>query len=287
MHFYKQRYNFFKYYVWYTTDFILHCMFSFVFQDLQIWFLMLIFIFELFLVNDEAAQKTILSRRCFWASTFMTLTTEIIKWLYKSKGYDSLFILRFNINRKSYRCLATCFCSFLINVKEIVIAYSPSCHSKPVRCYFLVFLQSLSINLQLQPTVCSPTLVFLAVSSARMCCFFCFITSENFGCQYKHSLSRMIIYYSDTQFILLLKHRSAHCIWTEIWKLIHSFTDWKWHCLILLIPYSIFIETSMLIKNDVLQISLYTNVKMFLFSVHQHCIKICFKYMLYSSLCSC
>lgn len=103
-------------------------------------------------------------------------------------------MLRFNIIRKSYRCLAACFCSFLINVKEIV-AFMPF-----QTCTLLFFWISYSLflsmfyYLQLQPTVCSPTLVFLADSSARL---FCFITSEYFGCQYKHSLSRMIIYYSD------------------------------------------------------------------------------------------
>lgn len=196
---------------------------------------MLIFILELFLVNDEAAQKTILSRRCFWASTFMTLTTEIIKWLYESKGYDSLFILRFNINQKSYRCLATCFCSFLINVKEIVIAYSPSCQSKPVRCYFLVFLVSFYQCFIISSF--SPLFVHPRLFSS----LFPLVTCAAFSALLQVNILVVNINIPFQNDYILFRHRSAHCTWTEMWKLIHSFTEWKWHCwlvFILLIPYS-------------------------------------------------
>lgn len=169
--------------VWYTTDFILHCMFSFVFQERQIWFLMLIFfILELFLVNDEAAQKTILSRRCFWASTFMILTTEIIKWLYESNGYDSLFMRRFYINRKPCRYLATALVLSLLIWKKWKFFVL-----MPFWTCFLVF-SVFSHHWFIISSVCPPVLLPLLACAAFLHYFKWILC-----CQYIDFSSRTII----------------------------------------------------------------------------------------------
>lgn len=116
----------------------------------------------------EAAQKTILSRRCFWASTFMILTTEIIKWLYESNGYDSLFMRRFDINRKPCRYLATVLVLPLLMWKKwkcchCLFALVPFWSWKLLFSGFLRLFPSLIYYLH--------CLSSCASSSAHMCCF--------------------------------------------------------------------------------------------------------------------
>ncbi len=114
------------------------------------------------------AQKTIVNRRCFWASTFMTLTTEIIKWFHESKGYDSLFMQTFNIKQKCYWCLATAFVLSGLMLKEYVSQkwkfslFNPHHAITILSCYYLysIFL-SMVYYLRLHPCLFSPSVTSL------------------------------------------------------------------------------------------------------------------------------